>query len=264
VLLQSLTAIKWHNNKIFIEKIDMNNKRNFFLIIILLILMISLYNIFQSNNKLDKKVVVFAASSLKPVLDNFFVENKDNVIVQYNGSQFLKHQLENGAKADFLFCATAEKCLSDFNKQNFCSNDLILAINKNLNLFSIDDVINSNIKLASASQNVPLGMITNAYLDSISAIHSEFLRKKLTTFDLSASAVIARLLTEQVDGAFIYTSYFNNDEVLQKNFLSIDLFPNQKLVYFYQQLQTNKKNNTIMQELQLMDKSLCNQFGYRE
>jgi len=264
VLLQSLIAIKWHNNKIFIEKTDMNNKRNFFLIIILLILMFSLYNIFQSNNKSDKKIVIFAASSLKPVLDNFFVENKDNVIIQYNGSQFLKYQLENGANADFLFCATAEKCLSNFNKQNFCSNDLMLVINKNLNLFTIDDVIHSNIKLASASQNVPLGIITDTYLSSISAINSELFRKKFTTFDLSASAVITRVLTEQVDGAFIYTSYFNNDEDLQKNFLSIDLFPNQRLVYFYQQLQTNKKNNTIMQELQLMDKSLCNQFGYRQ
>ena len=264
MFLQSLIVIKWHNNKIFIEKIDMNNKRKFFLIIILLILIISLCNIFQSNNKLDNKVVIFAASSLKPLLDNFFNEDANNVIIQYNGSQSLKHQLKNGAKADFLFCATADKCLSDFNKQNFCSNDLMLVINKNLNLFTIDDIINSNIKLASASRNVPLGILTDAYLNSMSTINSELLRKKFTTFDLSASAVIARLITDQVDGAFIYTSYFNNDEYLQKNFLSINLLPSQKLFYFYQQLQANKKNNTIMKELQLMDKSICNLYGYRQ
>ena len=145
----------------------MSNKRNLFFIIILFILVGSLYNILQTNNKLDKKVVIYAASSLKPILDNFFVDNSDNVIIQYNGSQFLKYQLENGAQADFIFCADPDKCLSNFDRHKFCSNNLVLAINANLNLPTLDDVINSDITLAGASQNVPLGIITDKYLNSI-------------------------------------------------------------------------------------------------
>ena len=242
----------------------MSNKQNLFFIIILFILVGSLYNILQTNNKLDKKVVIYAASSLKPILDHFFVENSDNVIIQYNGSQFLKHQLENGAQADFLFCADSDKCLSNFDRHKLCSNNLVLAINANLNLPTLDDVMNSDITLAGASQNVPLGIITDKYLNSISANNSKILRNKFVTFDLSASAVIARLETNQVDGAFIYNSYFNNNDDFRKNFNSVYLSPEQNLVYFYQQLRSSSDNNKIMLDLKSIDKTLCNQFGYSE
>ena len=161
----------------------MSNKQNLFFIIILFILVGSLYNILQTNNKLDKKVVIYAASSLKPILDHFFVENSDNVIIQYNGSQFLKHQIENGAQADFLFCADSDKCLSNFDRHKLCSNNLVLAINANLNLPTLDDVMNSDITLAGASQNVPFGIITDKYFNSISANNSKILRNKFVTFD---------------------------------------------------------------------------------
>ena len=242
----------------------MSNNQNLFFIIILFILVGSLYNILQTNNKLDKKVVIYAASSLKPILDNIFVEDSDNAIIQYNGSQFLKHQLENGAQADFLFCAGSDKCLSNFDRFKLCSNDLMLAINTNLNIITLDDVINSNIILARASQNVPLGIITDKYLNSISTINSEIFDNKFVTFDLSASAVIARLETNQVDGAFIYSSYFNNNDDFKKNFNSVVLSPEQNLVYFYQQLRNSSDNNKIMLDLKLIDKKLCNQFGYSE
>lgn len=242
----------------------MSNKRNLFFIIILFILIGSLYNILQTNNKLEKKVVIYAASSLKPILDNIFVEDSDNAIIQYNGSQFLKHQLENGAQADFLFCAGSDKCLSNFDRFKLCSNDLMLAINTNLNIITLDDVINSNIILARASQNVPLGIITDKYLNSISTINSEIFDNKFVTFDLSASAVIARLETNQVDGAFIYSSYFNNNDDFKKNFNSVVLSPEQNLVYFYQQLRNSSDNNKIMLDLKSIDKTLCNQFGYSE
>ena len=49
-------------------------------------------------------------------------------------------------------------------------------------------------------------------------------------------------------------SYFN----------SVVLSPEQNLVYFYQQLRNSSDNNKIMLDLKLIDKTLCNQFGYKE
>ena len=240
----------------------MNNKRNFFLIIILFILVISLFNILQANNKLDKKVVVFAASSLRPILDNLFLNQVNDLVIQYNGSQYLKYQLENGAQADFLFCAGSDECLPDVNKESFCSNELVLAIDSKINLQTLTEVLNADIKLARAADNVPLGKMTAKFINSIPNNDSLLLNKKFVTFDLSASSVLARLETNQVDGAFIYRSYFYNDNNLKNNFNYINLSSNQKLVYFYQQLHIDNRNNEIIQQLQLIDDTRCEEFGY--
>ncbi|MDG1990259.1 MAG: substrate-binding domain-containing protein [Dehalococcoidia bacterium] len=230
---------------------------------IIIIVFFSVYITFNTHSSSNEKTIIFAASSLQPALDDVEKNFKNKLLIQYNGSQILKHQIENGANADIFFCATQEKCLADYIVYPFCSNKLVLSVKKELFLNNITDAVNKDFSLAYASKEVPLGLITNKYLLSINQDDAKAIIDKMITNDLSASSVVNRMVTGQVDGGFIYKSYVVNNIYIRQNFKNLELKYDVLQPYFFQILSPSLVNSDVHKHLiSFVNESNCLSYGY--
>jgi molybdate transport system substrate-binding protein len=239
------------------------NKLFITLFSITIIFFISAYITFNTHHSSNEKTIIFAASSLQPALNDVEKRFKNQLLIQYNGSQILKHQIENGANADIFFCATQEKCLADYDAYRFCSNTLVLSVRNELLLNNLRDVVNKDLSLARASKVVPLGSITNKYLLSINQDDAKAIIDKMMTNDLSASSVVNRMTTGQVDGGFIYKSYALNNVYIRQHFENLELKYDVLQPYYYQILRPSLVDSDVHKHLtSFVNESNCLSYGY--
>mgnify|MGYP006176435381 CR=1 FL=1 len=230
---------------------------------IIVILFVSTYITFNTHYSANEKTIIFAASSLQPALNDVEKSFKNQLLIQYNGSQILKHQIENGANVDIFFCATQEKCLTNYHSYRFCANKLVLSVRKELFLNNLTDAVNKDFSLARASEAVPLGSITNKYLLSINQDDAKAIIDKMITNDLSASSVVNRMVTGQVDGGFIYKSYVVNNIHIRQNFENLELKYDVLQPYFFQILRPSLVDSDVHKHLtSFVNKSNCLSYGY--
>ena len=237
---------------------------SFFLISLITILVTSSFiYVFYLHNSNINKTSIYAASSLRPILDYAFLSFNDDLLIQYNGTQVLKHQILNGANVDLFFCASAVKCLPMYHVKKICTNKLVFIINKKLGISNMSEIVDYQFDIAMASKEVPLGTLTNRYLIQENQKIVNKLIVNTVSNDLSAGSILSRLESKQVQAAFLYESYFYNNKKLMNAYKLIPLNKDFELTYFYQIINDNSNVSMLVEAIELLIKNNgCEKFGF--
>jgi molybdate transport system substrate-binding protein len=160
----------------------------------------------------DKDLLVSAATSLKTAFTDYGQHvGGANVQFSFAGSDELAAQIRAGGKPD-VFAAANTKLPDQLYKDGlvgkptvFATNRLVLAVPKNgLNVRSIDDLGQSNVKIAIGSPTVPIGSYTRKVLARLSPAKRKALLANVRSTEPDVGGISAKLTQGAVDAGFLY------------------------------------------------------------
>ncbi len=170
------------------------------------------------------ELIVFAASSLRQPFEelaHLYQQRypEDQTILHFAGSQMLRTQLEQGAPVDVIASANMA-VIAPLLKQGlidqphlFARNRLaLLADRRSKNLQTFADLANPGLLLAVGNPQVPIGIYTQNFLQSLAANPAyglqliQQIEKNIVSQELSVKAIVTKVLLGEIDGAFVYRS----------------------------------------------------------
>jgi molybdate transport system substrate-binding protein len=165
----------------------------------------------------DGSVRVFAASSLQDVLPKLlgaYAETDEGARfeVQYGGSQSLATQIELGADADLFLSANAAQIerleVEDHIEWqiSFVSNCLVIAVDEDSSIATIDGLGASGVRIALGASDVPVGALTDLALAMLDPSLAEAIRANVVTEDPNVRVVLSRLELGEVEAVFVYST----------------------------------------------------------
>jgi molybdate transport system substrate-binding protein len=182
-----------------------------------------------------KTLTVFAAASLTDAFDEIgkaFEAANPGVTVKLNfgGSQALRTQIEQGAKADVFASANAKEMdalitgsfVTVGSPQVFLTNRLIVIMpaNNPAGLKDLAGLSKSGLKLVLAAKEVPVGNYSLQVLDKLDqALGNGFKDKVLTnvvSYENDVKQVVAKVQLGEADAGIVYSSDMVAAPELQK------------------------------------------------
>ncbi len=178
------------------------------------------------KQNLSGELVVFAASSLTDPFNEIKAElEKDNagLKISYNfgGSNTLRAQLEQGAKAD-VFASANQSEMDNALKSNlvadkgttFVRNRLVLILPKNnpAKIQTLQDLGKPGLKFVTAQKDVPVGGYTLTALDKMSAdaaFGADFkdkVLKNIVSQEANVKQVVTKVQLGEADAGVVYSS----------------------------------------------------------
>jgi molybdate transport system substrate-binding protein len=177
-----------------------------------------------AQSQTNPAITVFAASSLTEAFttigNEFTKQTSIPIKFQFAGSQILKTQLENGAKADVL--ATAEISINTQLEQNnileksqvFTRNRLVVITPKRspARVKTLADLATPNIKLVIAQVNVPIGNYTRQMLKKLEASkrygtnYSSRVLANVVSEENNARQVTLKVRLGEADAGIVYVT----------------------------------------------------------
>ncbi|GMA14312.1 molybdate ABC transporter substrate-binding protein (plasmid) [Deinococcus metallilatus] len=168
-------------------------------------------------------LTVFAAASLTDAFTElgqaFDAKTGNKTIFQFAGSQALRTQLENGAKADVYASANAAQYTPLVDKglvtpgQAFVSNKLtVIAPRNNPRVARLPDLAAPGVKLVIADRNVPVGDYTRRMLAAIDRSgtygkdFSAHVLKNVVSEEPNVRQVALKVQLGEADAAVVYVT----------------------------------------------------------
>lgn len=161
---------------------------------------------------------IFAASSLQDVLPALLdayagtLDEPPAFEVQYSGSSALATQIELGAEVD-LFLAANHQQIDRIDAAGlvtrsvaFAGNRLVIVVPERSAIETIDDLGESNVRIAVAAPDVPAGALTRTALDALDPTLAAAILKNVATEDPNVRIVLSRVDLGEVDAAFVYAT----------------------------------------------------------
>ncbi len=179
-----------------------------------------------ANPTATGELVVFAAASLTDPFNEIKVElekTNANLKITYNfgGSNTLRAQLEQGAKAD-VFASANQTEMDNALKSNlvadkgttFVRNRLVVILPKNNpgKVQTLQDLAKPGLKFVTAQKDVPVGNYTLQALDKMgkdSMFSADFSSKVQTNFvsqESNVKQVVAKVQLGEADAGIVYLS----------------------------------------------------------
>ncbi len=174
-------------------------------------------------------VTAFTAASLTGASEDLaakFVESNPDANVVWNlaGTQTLKTQVEEGALPDVFISASA-KYTNEMTEAGFFVNDsvkdlctnwiiVITPANNPANISTLADLANDGVKIATGTDDVPVGMNTIKVLNNIgnsSDFGEEWLNAvnaNIVTKETAEPDVLSKVKLGEVDAGFVYGSSY--------------------------------------------------------
>lgn len=192
---------------------------------------------FAASAASERRVNVFAAASLKPVLDQlaaeFSRENGNTISMTYAGSNVLARQIEEGAPADVFISADQEwmdsleskSLISTETRFDFTANRLVLITQaeNSLNLkiavdFALADTLDAGRIAMADVRAVPAGRYAKAALTSL-GVWDQVADKTAQTENVRAAlAFVAR-------GEALIGIVYQTDAINESKVRVLDVFP---------------------------------------
>ena len=192
---------------------------------------------FAASAESERRVNVFAAASLKPVLDqlaaDFSRENGNTISMTYAGSNALARQIEEGAPADIFISADQEwmdslelkTLILTETRFDFTANRLVLITQaeNSLNLkievgFALSDALDSGRIAMADVRAVPAGRYAKAALKSL-GVWDQVADKTAQTENVRATlAFVAR-------GEATFGIVYQTDAISEAKVRVLDVFP---------------------------------------
>jgi molybdate transport system substrate-binding protein len=176
--------------------------------------------------KIDGTVTVFAAASLTDAFKEMgnALETANpgaNIAFNFAGSQALRTQLQQGAKAD-VFASADEKNMTGAQQdgtivsepRTFVQNQLVVIVpaRNGAGINEPKDLAKPGVKLVLAQKDVPVGNYSRQILDRMSqdpAYGSDFAAKVLANLvseETNVKAVLSKVQLDEADAGFVYSS----------------------------------------------------------
>jgi molybdate transport system substrate-binding protein len=164
----------------------------------------------------DPRLVVSAASSMTEALTTCSRDfSGADVRLSFAGSDELAAQIRQGVKPD-VYAAANTKLPDELNKEGllarpveFATNELVIAVPKDSEIQSVDDLARDGVKLAIGSESVPIGSYTREVLGRLPKAEADPILANVRSNEPDVKGIVGKLTQGAVDAGFVYVTDVN-------------------------------------------------------
>ena len=235
----------------------------------------------------SKTLIAFTAASLKGASDAIgpaYSNTTPGTTVKFNldGTQVLKQQLENGARADVLISASNtytnalknEGYLANETVRNLTSNYIIVIIPAGNpgHINSLADLGSPGRKIAMGTPDVPVGVNTRQSIaklanDTFNGTWNNTVYKNVVSFETTEPGVVTKVSLGEVDAGFVYESSYKAAPNGTLNAIVIPVKDNSLQTYTIGITNTTLDKNAALQfetfMLSPQGQQILSNFGFR-
>jgi molybdate transport system substrate-binding protein len=162
------------------------------------------------------RLVVSAAASMTEALESCGPEFQDATVrLQFAGSDELAAQIRQGLKPDVY--AAANTTLPDelyeegllSKPVEFATNTFVLAVPKDSDIQSLDDLNKSGVKIAIGAEDVPIGSYTRETLAELPKLQEQAILDNVRSNEPDVKGIIGKLTQGAADAGFVYVTDVN-------------------------------------------------------
>jgi molybdate transport system substrate-binding protein len=165
------------------------------------------------------RLVVSAASSMKEALTECapqFGEAEDaDVRLSFAGSDELAAQIRQGANVD-VYAAANTKLPDALNDEGlletpveFATNEFVLAVPKDSDIGSIEDLTEPGTKVVIGSESVPIGAYTRETLAKLPPAQEKAILANVVSEEPDVKGIVGKLTQGAADAGFVYVTDVN-------------------------------------------------------
>jgi molybdate transport system substrate-binding protein len=168
------------------------------------------------GNDDDPRLVVSAASSMTGALTTCSQDfGGADVRLSFAGSDELAAQIRQGVKPD-VYAAANTTLPEELNKEGllskpveFATNELVIAVPKDSEIRSVDDLARDGMKLAIGSESVPIGSYTREVLARLPKAEGDAILANVRSNEPDVKGIVGKLTQGAVDAGFVYVTDVN-------------------------------------------------------
>jgi molybdate transport system substrate-binding protein len=162
------------------------------------------------------RLVVSAASSMTEALTACSADfGVADVRLSFAGSDELAAQIRQGVKPD-LYAAANTKLPNELNKEGllskpleFATNELVVAVPKDSEIQSIEDLAGDGVKVAIGSESVPIGSYTREVLARLPKAESDAILANVRSNEPDVKGIVGKLTQGAADAGLVYVTDVN-------------------------------------------------------
>jgi molybdate transport system substrate-binding protein len=180
------------------------------------------------------RLVVSAASSMTDALTACGADfDGADVRLSFAGSDELAAQIRQGVKPD-VYAAANTQLPDELNKEGllskpveFATNELVIAVPRDSDIQSVEDLARDGVKVAIGSVSVPIGSYTRELLAGLPGSESEAILANVRSNEPDVNGIVGKLTQGAADAGFVYVTDANAaGDKLRAVKLPADLEPN--------------------------------------
>jgi molybdate transport system substrate-binding protein len=170
----------------------------------------------DDDDSSSPRLVVSAASSMTVALTACSPDfSAADVRLSFAGSDELAAQIRQGVKPD-VYAAANTRLPDELNEEgllskpvDFATNELVIAVPKDSEIKSVDDVARDGVKLAIGSESVPIGSYTREVLARLPKAEADAILANVRSNEPDVKGIIGKLTQGAVDAGFVYVTDVN-------------------------------------------------------
>ena len=165
------------------------------------------------------RLVVSAASSMTEALEScapkFGDAENANVRLSFAGSDELAAQIRQGAKVD-VYAAANTRIPDELNADDqlstpveFATNEFVLAVPKDSDIGSVEDLTKDGTTVVIGSESVPIGAYTRETLAKLPPDQEKAILANVRSNEPDVKGIIGKLTQGAADAGFVYVTDVN-------------------------------------------------------
>jgi molybdate transport system substrate-binding protein len=162
------------------------------------------------------RLVVSAAASMTEALEECGPEFADATVrLQVAGSDELAAQIRQGVKPD-VYAAANMTLPEELNEEGllkgpleFATNELVLAVPRDSNIRSIEELSGKDVKIAIGAEDVPIGSYTRETLAKLPAGQEQAILDNVRSNEPDVKGIVGKVTQGAADAGFVYVTDVN-------------------------------------------------------
>jgi molybdate transport system substrate-binding protein len=165
------------------------------------------------------RLVVSAASSMTEALEacapRFDEQENAELRLSFAGSDELAAQIQQGAKVD-AYAAASTKYPDQLHSEGllgqpveFATNEFVLAVPKDSQIDSVEDLAAKGTKLVIGSESVPIGTYTRETLAKLPPDQEQAILENVRSNEPDVKGIVGKLTQGAADAGFVYVTDVN-------------------------------------------------------
>jgi molybdate transport system substrate-binding protein len=167
----------------------------------------------DDDDSSSPRLVVSAASSMTEALTACSPDfSAAHVRLSFAGSDELAAQIRQGVKPD-VYAAANTRLPDELNNEGllsqpveFATNELVIAVPKDSEIRSVDDLARDGVKLAIGSESVPIGSYTREVLARLPKAEADAILANVRSNEPDVKGIVGKLTQGAVDAGFVYVT----------------------------------------------------------
>ena len=167
----------------------------------------------------QQRLIVSAAASMTEALEacapDFGEAEETEVRLSFAGSDELAAQIRQGVKPD-VFAAANTRLPDDLYDEDlveqpveFATNEFVLAVPADSDIRSLEDLTESETKIAIGSESVPIGSYTREALAKLPAAQETAILDNVRSNEPDVKGIVGKVSQGAVDAGFVYVTDVN-------------------------------------------------------